>query len=427
MTSDNRRLREERATCLTELQALSNKEKLTKEDRVAFEHGLNRADALKRQIDEAEGDGMFAFRGGQPGGASAARSAEDSPEVRSAFANYLRRGRGELSGAERAALRWDGEQRDMGTGGGNALQGTGGGFFVPVGFVQDVEQALKYYGPMLNGGVGDPHIMETATGQSLPYPTSNDTGVVGELLAEGSPVGTADVNLSSVIFGAYKISSKLVKVSIELMEDSAFPLENFLKAQFAERIGRVVNSYATTGTGNNQPQGIVTAALAGGLTVTSVGSGTNDGTGVAGTSIGSDDLVNLEHTVDPLYRPNAKFMMHDTTLRQLKHLEDKYGRPLWMESTRDGQPATINGYPYLINNYMDQMPSSANSPVQTRNTVLFGQMSKFVLRVVKNLSVLRLSERFADYGQVAFIGFYRYDSKLLDAGTHPIAVLQNIF
>jgi predicted phage gp36 major capsid-like protein len=39
------------------------------------------------------------------------------------------------------------------------------------------------------------------------------------------------------------------------------------------------------------------------------------------------------------------------------------------------------------------------------------------------MSVLRLVERYADYGQVGFIAFSRVDSNLVDAGTHPIAQL----
>ena len=54
-------------------------------------------------------------------------------------------------------------------------------------------------------------------------------------------------------------------------------------------------------------------------------------------------------------------------------------------------------------------------------------MSLYQIRRVKELSVLRLEERFADYGQVAFLGFARYDGALLDAGTHPVKYLANIY
>ena len=54
-------------------------------------------------------------------------------------------------------------------------------------------------------------------------------------------------------------------------------------------------------------------------------------------------------------------------------------------------------------------------------------MPLFKIRRVKELSVLRLEERFADQGQVAFLGFARMDSALMDAGTNPVKYLANVF
>jgi HK97 family phage major capsid protein len=188
------------------------------------------------------------------------------------------------------------------------------------------------------------------------------------------------------------------------------------------------------GTGTNAPNGIVTAVVAAcgspsatpggsyGTPLIAAGSSTNTGGAeTGGTSIGSKDLDNLEHTVDPLYRRGAGYMFHDQTLRVVKVLLDKYGRPLWKPGVSTGDPDTINGYPYHINNDMTATPGTAGSG---NNTVLFGDFSKYVIRRVKELGIITLRERFADYGQLALIGFSRADGQLLDAGTHPICYLQ---
>jgi HK97 family phage major capsid protein len=323
----------------------------------------------------------------------------------------------------------DKEKRDMGIG---AL--TLGGYFVPKGFVYDVEEALKYYGPMLLTS----EIMDTATGQPLPYPTDNDTTIMGELVGEGQQVTEKDVTIGQVLFGAWKFSSKMVKISLELMQDSAFDMESYLKKKLAIRIGRIYNNQFTVGTGTNSPNGIVTAVIAAcGTPSTTPWTGTNNGYGIpliaagasqndggsetGGTSIGSADLDNLEHTVDPLYRRGAAYMFHDQTLRRIKILVDKYGRPLWKPSMASSEPDQINGYSYYINNDMTPVPATATT---NQNTVLFGQLDKYVIRRVKELGIITLRERFADYGQLALIGFSRADGQLLDAGTHPICYLQ---
>lgn len=320
----------------------------------------------------------------------------------------------------------DKERRDMGIG-----TNTLGGYFVPRGFVYEVEEAMKWYGSMLESS----EIMDTATGQPLPYPTDNDTTNTGQLVGEGQQVAENDVTLGNIIFGAEKFSTKMVKVSIELLQDSAFAIGPYLRKKFAIRLGRILNTKFTLGNGNSanpvEPTGLITAVVANcaaaqlasagvayGTALLAAGASGNDGGAeTGGTSIGSQDLTDLEHTVDPSYRAGASYMFHDQTLRVIKRLLDKFGHPLWKQSMAAGEPDRINGYPYWINNDMATIALNAK-------TVTFGDHKKYLIRRVKELGVITLQERFADYGQVAYLGFARYDGNLLDAGTHPVCYLQ---
>jgi HK97 family phage major capsid protein len=135
------------------------------------------------------------------------------------------------------------------------------------------------------------------------------------------------------------------------------------------------------------------------------------------TSITYDDLVELEHSVDPAYRKNARFMMSDTALKTVKKLKDGIGRPLWMAGLAVKEPDTINSYPYVIN-------QDVAVPAASAKTVLFGDFTNYFIRRVAGVQVLRLTERYADYNQVGFLAFQRWDGQLVDAGTHPIKYLQ---
>jgi HK97 family phage major capsid protein len=459
-----RQLREQRFGIVKQTQDLVNKPTVTKEDRESAQRMLDEADGLKTQIDlmeradAADAEFRTAPPNAQPSnGGDPADPKKIQDRQAKAWSNYMRYGwahkptssghtilgindedRAIINSITRrqrdpeelrminAELRSMGipELRDMGSGGQGAYPGATTGFFVPVGFIDKVMEALKYYGPMLKGGPGDPTIFDTTTGQPLPFPTDNDTTVTGELIGEGQQVTTADVTLGQIILGAYKFSSKLVKVSIELLQDSAFDFDAYLVKKFGTRLGRVINTYTTTGTGTSQPTGLVTQATLG---ATAIGDSNNNGTSDSTNTIGSDDLINLEHSVDPLYRPGSKYMMHDSTLRFLKTIKDKYGRPLWLPGLAVGAPDTINSYGYEINNDMGTLQTQSSSPQVTVKSILFGQLPIFMIRRVKDLSVIRLEERFADYGQVAFLGFARLDSNLLDAGTHPVKYLANNF
>ena len=358
-------------------------------------------------------------------------SAEHEQKLAKAFKRYLTVGLGNdepqrlgmqpLSAEERQIIqplfgRMEVEKRDLGTGGGNALQGTGGGYFVPVGFMNKIEEALKYFGGMLQVST----IIPTDTGQPLPWPTDNDTTVMGEIVGENQPVSGGDVSIGSLTYGAYKFSTRIVRVSYEMLQDSAFDIETYLSGKFSTRLGRIFNNKFTVGTGTSEPKGIVVASTVGvsaGTTPAIVGDD-NASSPSPSTEFGYIDLVNLEHSVDVAYRSGAKYMMNDKSIRFAKILKDKYGRPLWMPGMVTNQPDSINGYPYVVNNDMDAVATGKKS-------VLFGALDKYMIRRVKGLQIMRLSERYADYGQVAFLGFARADGNLLDAGTNPVKHLLN--
>ena len=174
-----------------------------------------------------------------------------------------------------------------------------------------------------------------------------------------------------------------------------------------ETIGRPAEASAhfTTGlgSGSSQPNGIVTAATAGPTSETTL-------------LVSYDDLVELEHSVDPDYRQGAKFMFNDAVLKQIKKLKDAQGHPLWVSGVASKEPDTILGYQYVIN---QDMPAVAS----TQPLALFGALDNYLIRDVKELAVLRLNERFAEFFQTAFIGFARFDGNLIDAGTHPVKTL----
>jgi HK97 family phage major capsid protein len=58
-------------------------------------------------------------------------------------------------------------------------------------------------------------------------------------------------------------------------------------------------------------------------------------------------------------------------------------------------------------------------------SILFGRLDKYKLRLVKQATLLRLVERYADNLQVAFLLFARADGRLLDAGTNPVKYYAN--
>jgi HK97 family phage major capsid protein len=74
------------------------------------------------------------------------------------------------------------------------------------------------------------------------------------------------------------------------------------------------------------------------------------------------------------------------------------------------------GKPYIVNDDMPDIgPGNAS--------VLFGDFSKYKIRMVRDFRVIRLNELLAEYLSVGIFGFARADGILLDAGTNPVKKL----
>jgi HK97 family phage major capsid protein len=297
---------------------------------------------------------------------------------------------------------WEERAQGVATGG-------AGGFTVPNAPMQSLERALLFFGGMRQVA----NVLRTDTGAALPFPTVNDTNQAGVRLAENTQVALQDATFGQLTMNAYKYSSKAVLISVELLQDNAINAAEVIGSILGERIGRIQNTEFTTGTGSSQPNGIVTAATSGKVGLTG-----------QTTTVIYDDLVDLLHSIDPAYRPGAKWMFHDATLKVLKKIKvlqysgDTTGYPLWQPALSQGAPDTILGYPYVINNDMPTMAANAKS-------ILFGEFRKYMIREVREVTLLRLEERYADFHQVGFLAFARADGNLLDAGTHPVKYYQN--
>ncbi len=275
-----------------------------------------------------------------------------------------------------------------------------GGYTVPDEMASRIEIAKLAFGGIFRSRATK---LQTVHGRQIDMPTTNDTGNTGELLGEAVAAATdEDPVFGTKPLNAYKFSSKIVKISLELLQDSITAIDNLVADMLGERIGRSQSAYFTTGTGSAQPNGVVTGSTLG-------------KTGASGqtTSLIVDDLYDLKHSVDIAYRDNAEFMMNDATLKAIKLLVDSDDRPLWTPGLAVRAPDTIDGDPYVVNNSMAVMAVSAKS-------VLYGDFSRFWIRTVNGIMLIRFSEKYMDALQIGLLAIQRADSELLNAGTNPI-------
>lgn len=316
---------------------------------------------------------------------------EAETEQRSAWDNWVRGGMEGLNAEQRSLVL---EMRAQGTSPNEA-----GGFTVPTTLQARVIESLASFG----GIASVCQLLQTDNGAPIAWATSNGAEEEGELIGENRAATEKDVEFGMGTLGSYTISSKIIRVSEQLLQDSGIDMEAFLAGRIGKRVSRTRNRLIIQGTGAAetadapaQPKGLEAATLQGAMTAK------------AG-SFTWQEVNSLIHSIDPAYRTAAKFRLafNDKTLQAMEEMVDANNRPLWLPGIDSDRPATILKHQYVI----DQ----AIADVGAGKKFMFGgDFNEVVLRAVRSLIIKRLVERYAEFGQVGFLAFIRFGLVLQD-------------
>lgn len=398
---DINELRGQRANYLARMQELADKRGL------ATDADIQEFDSLERDIKLI--DVQMATAGGVTNDSTSTRSAAPTATAEDrAFTHYLR------TGVESPELRAAGMS-----------EGTGsqGGFTVPQSFWNKLAIALKLYGGMSQYFTQLP----TEDGRVTPFPTNNPTAVVGSYITENTQVSQQQYVFGEGVLYGWTLTSGVVLASLQLMQDSAMETDSFVAARVGESIGRKLAVEAVSGAGpvSNAATGINTAlnsygALsgnAGGVltlgsaTAVKLFSGTT--TELAANVLAPQTAFSMIAGVDPAYWEGAAFYMNATQALNERQVVDSNGRPLlnFNDGWSDGAIGTIGGFPVRIANEIPNLSAS------TLGGPIFANLEHaMVQRMVKGATVntMKLTERYADFLQVGYIGWQRFDMQPVD-------------
>ena len=193
---------------------------------------------------------------------------------------------------------------------------------------------------------------------------------------------------------AFKLTD-LVRVSIELLQDSEFDLESYIAAEFARAFGIAEEQAFCVGTGTNQPTGIFTA-----------NGGTVGVTAAAANAITLDEIISLVYSLKSPYRKNAKFLMNDATIPLLRKLKDNNGTYLWQPSVQAGQPDKLLGFEIYTSPYAPTVEAGAYA-------IAFGDFKNYWIGDRMGRTTQRLNELYATNGQIGYVATERVDGKVI--------------
>lgn len=279
-------------------------------------------------------------------------------------------------------------------------EGTGaaGGYLVPDGFRQRLIDRMKAFGGLAN--VVDSY--DTETGNTVSWPTLDDTSNEGEVVDESGTFTTgADLQFGQGSLGAYRYATSgknaaPLRLSVELLQDAVFDVESIVSGKLGQRLARIQAQHWVNGTGVKQPQGIIAGKTGVEIAVN--------------TAVTYLDLLHFVHSVDPAYRENGRWAFNDGALETIRGIEDDNGRPILKGSLEGAETGpggeTLLGYPVTV----DQAFPNINKSSNTVNWGVFGDLTEaYVIRRVRDVAIIVNPWTRASYGEIEYSAWARAD------------------
>ncbi len=215
---------------------------------------------------------------------------------------------------------------------------------------------------------------------------------------------------SSLKFGKRELKphplAKLIKVSKTLIRKAAIDPEGIVRDRLSYKQGVTQEKAFLTGSGSEQPLGVMTASASG------ISTGRDVSTGNAATSIGADGLIEAKFALKVQYWTKAEWAFHRDAIKQVSKLKDGEGQYLWQMSIQAGSPDRLLGLPINISEYM---PNTFTTGLYVG---ILGDWSHYWIADALSMSIQVLLELYAATNQNGYI---------LRAETDGMPVLEEAF
>jgi HK97 family phage major capsid protein len=274
----------------------------------------------------------------------------------------------------------------------NALrigEDTEGGYTVPDEFERRLIQALEENNIFRQQAT----VIRTSSG-TRKIPIANDT-MEAQWIDEGEEIPETNTKFGQTTLSAYKLGT-MIKISNELLHDSAFDLASYIAARFGVAMGNAEERAFFTGDGDKKPLGILAETGGAELGVTAK----------AEDLVTFDEIFDLYYSLKSPYRRNAQFVCNETLLLQLMKLKDKNDNYIWKPSLDIAKPDTILGRPIRTSSFMPGIAAG-------ERVLLFGDLKNYWVADRQNRTFRRLNELYARTDQVGFMTTQRVDGRLI--------------
>ena len=291
--------------------------------------------ALKKQLDTLE---TAVAQGQFPGGGKNELDRVKA-QHKDAFAKFFRKGA-------------EGGLRDLEIQAGlSTLSDPDGGFLVPEDYEQAIDRVALSVSAMRR--LATVRTIGTDTYKKLVNQGGASAGWVGE---KGARAETNTPTLTEIAINTKEIYA-MPAATQTLLDDSRVDIAGWLADEVSIEFSEQESEAFINGNGVEQPKGIAAYAMAANSSYVwgKVGYITS---GNASLVNDLDKLIDLQHSLKPVYRNGAAWLMNDATLATIRKMKDGDGNYIWVPGLKDGAPDTLLGKPVEIDDNVDDIAAN---------------------------------------------------------------------
>lgn len=302
------------------------------------------------------------------------RAMEIEMQERQAFENYLR---GRVI-HERA-----GELTPATSGSGVGL----GGALIPETIVNHIIRKVYNICPILDRS----QKFNVKGTLEVPFYPADSNKITVAYQSEFSPLSSSSGSFDTVSLTGF-LAGALTKVSRSLINNVDFDIVGFVVDEMAYAIKRFIEHELLIGTSQK---------------VTGLSTLSNVVNTASGTAITADEVVQLHDAIKDDFQQNAIWIMSSKTRTALRTLKSQTGYFLLNDDISTPFGTTLLGKPVYVSDNMPEM-AAGNA------AIYYGDMHGLATKFSEEINIEVLRERYADEHAIGVIGWFEFDSKVID-------------
>lgn len=208
---------------------------------------------------------------------------------------------------------------------------------------------------------------------------------------EFSALSSSSGKFTTVPLGGF-LAGALTKVSRSLINNAQFDIVAFVVDEMATQIALFIEGELLHGT-TNKVEGL--SGLTNGVTTASA------------SAITADEVVKLHDAIKDQFQQNAIWIMSSATRTALRTLKSNDGHYYLNDDVSTPFGVTLLGKPVYVSDNMDDIAAG-------KVVIYYGDMKGLATKFSEEINIQVLRERYADEHADGVIGWFEFDSKVVN-------------